>query len=55
MVNKDEVLRIAINLEGENKTQFLEVQKKLAIRNRTDVLRYLIKWFFDTQLDQVEK
>lgn len=44
-MKKDEVLRIAINLEGQIKQEFLEVQEFLGLKNRTDVLRYLIRWF----------
>ena len=43
MTNKP--LRIAINLEDENKEKFEAIQKKLGIKNKTDVLRWLINWY----------
>jgi len=51
-VKEDKVLRIAINLEGEMKKEFLEVQQKLGIKNRTDVLRWLIRYYNKHSDDQ---
>ena len=47
MTEEGEILRIAINLENPIKDKFEEVQKALGIRNRTDVLRWLINWYYD--------
>lgn len=44
-MSEDEILRIAINLEAENKKKFLKIQKELRIRNMTDVIRWLINWY----------
>lgn len=43
---KNEMLRIAINLENENAEKFLQIQRELGIRNKTDVLRWLINWYY---------
>ena len=42
---KEEILRVAINLENPLKEKFEEVQRHLGIKNRTDVLRWLINWY----------
>jgi len=47
MTEKD-ILRIAINLSGEEAKQFDEVQKHLGVRTRTEAIRWLIKWYYDT-------
>jgi len=44
-MSENEILRIAINLKGDIAEIFNEIQKELGISNRTDVLRFLIKWF----------
>jgi len=46
-MSKEERLRLAVNLEGEMVRRFLEVQKKLGIKSYTDVVRYLVKWYYD--------
>jgi len=46
MTAKDDLLRIAVNLEGNVKKQFLEVRKVLGIRSYTDVLRFLITDYY---------
>jgi len=46
-MNQKQKLRLAVNLDGELMTQFLDVQKKLGIKSYTDVIRFLIKWYYD--------
>jgi len=46
MIQKDKVLRIAVNLEGNVKDQFLEIQKIIGIRSHTDTFRFLITNFY---------
>lgn len=46
MTEKEKILRIAINLENDNAEKFKEIQENLGIRNKTDVLRWLINWYY---------
>ena len=53
-MSKDETVRIAINLKQKIRDQFLEIQDDLGITNRTDVLRFLIKWYHKNQIKKGE-
>lgn len=44
------VVRIAINLEGKIKDEFLAVKEFTGIKNNTDVLRYLVKWYHNKEI-----
>ena len=55
MTEEGEVLRIAINLENPIKAKFEQVQKALGIRNRTDVLRWLINWYYEKIIAKKEQ
>ena len=45
-----QILRRAINLQGDCKHKYLEIQKKLGIRSGTDVFRFLINYFYDREI-----
>jgi len=47
MTEKD-ILRIAINLEKKEAKQFEAIMEYLGVRTRTEVLRWLIKYYYDT-------
>ena len=53
-MSKSKIIRIAINLEDDDAQQFLEVQKFLRIKNRTDVLRYVINWYHREEIKKGE-
>jgi len=42
MTEENKMLRIAVNLEGNVKEQFLEIKRKLGLKSHTDVFRFLI-------------
>jgi len=42
IVEKDKKLRIAVDLEGHVRDQFLAIQKLLGLKSYTDVFRFLI-------------
>jgi len=50
MTEKDEKLRIAVDLKGNVRKQLLEIQKVLGIRSHTDTLRFLITDFHRNQI-----
>ena len=52
--DENEVLRIAINLNDEIREKFEQVQKALGIKNRTDVLRWLINWYHNKEVKKDE-
>ena len=44
------ILRLAVNLKGKNAKRFLEIKDKLGIRSGTDVLRWLINWYYESEM-----
>ena len=49
-----QILRRAINLQGETKEKFLEIQKKLGIRSGTDVFRFLVNYYYEREIKKHE-
>jgi len=47
-MTKKDILRIAINLEEKEAMQFEKIMQHLGVRTRTEVLRLLIKYYYDT-------
>jgi len=54
IVEKDKKLRIAVDLEGHVKDQFLIIQKMLGLKSYTDVFRFLITDFHRRNLERKE-
>ena len=50
----EEVLRLAVNLKDKNAKRFLEIKDKLGIRSGTDVVRWLINWYYDSEMVKKE-
>lgn len=42
LTETDQTLEITVRLNGESKQQFNEIKKAKGIKNRTDVLRFII-------------
>ena len=54
MEQGNETLAITVRLEGEVKQRFLKIQKATGLSNMSEVIRFLINWYYNEKMQKEE-
>ena len=47
-------LRLAVNFVNKNRDRFLAIKEKLGIKSGTDVLRFLVNYYYEREIEKHE-
>jgi len=54
MEQGNETLAITVRLEGEVKERFLKIQKATGLSSMSEVVRFLINWYYNEKMQKEE-